>query len=1543
MPKKTDVKNIYALSPMQEGMLFHALMDERSTAYVEQTVMTLSGTLEPGLFETAIQGVVNRYDILRTVFVYKNTKRPRQVVLNRQTADFHFTDLTRLEPAAAGERLAAFHREDRQKGFDLTRGPLLRVNLFKTGDRAWQLVWTFHHILMDGWCLRILFQDFMRLYYAAYHNISQTLEPAAPYSRYIRWLENRDKQKGLAYWTAYLENCGPPSALPKLRIKPAGHAYQGGDYLLALDEPLTQQLRQVAAECKVTENTLFQTLWGILLQRYNDARDAVFGAVVSGRPAEIPGAADMVGLFINTVPVRIQTEPGETFEELLKKHQLHSLQARAYEYLPLAEIQAGSSLENQPLDHIAVFENYPVGGVTEIAQKASTGTGHDSSGKEPLTIGVLNMEMVEQTNYDLNVVVGPGPRMTIKFIFNSRVYDRQTIEQTAEQLNEMFRQVLNNPGIPVDHIEILSPREKKRILVDLNDTATGFPRDKTIPQLFEEQVEKRPDAAAVVGSSLEQGYMTITYRELDNQANHLAHLLRKKGVQADNIAAIMIERSIEMITGIMGILKTGGAYLPIDPGYPQERIDYMLKDSSASHLLTNEGVTLSRQAVPGMIPLPGGEPEGRGGSLAYVIYTSGTTGNPKGVLISHRSVARLVKKTDYLEMFHEDRFLTLSNYAFDASIFDIFGTLLNGAALVLMEGEGISSLDRLPLQLKREGITVFFLTTALFNALVDMDIQGLKNIRKVLYGGERISIPHARKALDYMGPGRIIHVYGPTETTVYATYYPIDNIDDTRATIPIGKPIANTTAYILNKEMKPLPMGAAGELYLGGEGTARGYLNRPGLTASRFIYRSYKSYRSYKTNNKKIYKTGDLVRMLPDGNIEFLGRVDRQVKVRGFRVEPGEIEDRLLKHSSVKEALVIASGGETTYLCAYIICTGDAAGQPPDTKLFKEYLAQTLPVYMVPAYFMILDRMPLNPSGKTDFKALPRPAAGSGAGHIAMPQTPFETQIAAVWAEVLHIAETIDVDSDFFDLGGHSLRAMTMVSRLHKETGIKISLKEVFAHPTIRQLAALMEKASSGEGPQVSYRAVEPAEQREYYPLSSAQKRLYIFQQKVSHSTGYNILSVLEVEGAIDKNRFKEVFLQLIQRHESLRTCFRSLKGEPVQVVQPPGAVVFDVEETSAAVDDPIDDRPASDIVNDFVRSFDLAHAPLMRVGLARIKEHTRLLMVDMNHIISDGASMGLLTMEFLALYQGAALPPLRLQFKDYAIWHHQTFGPGGAGEAYRRQEAYWLKHLQGKPPALNLPMDYPRPDVQDFAGHHLEFQLDEQVTRSLKELASRGEATLFMVLLAVCGIWLAKLTGQDDIVVGTPIEGRAHPDLRGIIGMFVNTLVLRTFPGPRKTFEQYLNEVKSGTLAAYENQDYLFEDLVKALDYSPEPGRSPLFDVLFTLQNMEASPGRIPGPAPACQAADDHLQMKPFPFKNPVSKFDMMITAAETAGNQVHITVEYAVRLFKEETIQRFIDYFNDVVGGVVTNNDIPLGDIEVSHGLTRVKSHNPGMDLGF
>jgi amino acid adenylation domain-containing protein len=1118
-----------------------------------------------------------------------------------------------------------------------------------------------------------------------------------------------------------------------------------------------------------------------------------------------------------------------------------------------------------------------------------------------------------------------GEKLYITIEYCTRLFRKETIQRFANCFKTIISAIVKNSQIKISGMEIISRNEKQQVLFEFNNTSSAYSRNKSIIQLFEQQVEKTPQKLAVVF----QGE-SITYKELNERSAQLAAYLCCKGLQAEQVVGIMVDYSLEMIVGILAVLKAGGVYLPINVDYPQTRKKYMLKDSNVRLLLTDDRHKYRSNEVKEIISL--NDPasyistnEGeikitcipRFDRLAYVMYTSGSTGAPKGVMVEHRSVVRLVNHTNYIEFKQGDRILQTGALEFDASTFEIWGALLNGLTLFLVEKERLVT----PLYLKdavtRYCITTLWMTSPLFNRMQQMDIEIFSGLRNLLVGGDVLSPMHIN-GLRQRFPGlNVINGYGPTENTTFSTTFLIEK--EYKVNIPIGKPIANSTVYILDKYNHPQPINVAGELYVGGDGAARGYLNRPELTAEKFrilnkigYYRSYWSYKSY-----IIYKTGDLARWLADGNIEFLGRIDSQVKIRGYRVEPGEIENQLMIHDAVKELVVIDREDETgdKYLCAYIVGNNEL-----DFPGLREFLSGRLPDYMTPSHFVEMEKLPLMPTGKIDRRALPLPEIEVGKGYVA-PGDEVEKKLTALWSAVLGVdPEIIGIETDFFQLGGHSLKATTLTARIHKEFAVRVPLMEIFKTPTIRGLAGYIRGALKEK-----YAPVKGVEKREYYVLSSTQQRLYFLQQMDLKSTVYNMPQVVPLGDRIglQRGRLEKVFRQLIQRHESLRTSFVTIYAQPVQRVHK--GINFQVEYYDYG------DRRHIPL-EEFVRPFDLSCAPLLRASLIGLEKNKGLLVVDMHHIISDGVSMEILVEEFMALYQGERLLKLWIQYKDYAQWQNNET----RNKRYKNHEEYWLKEFADEVPGLNLPLDYERPAKQSFEGSIVEFEIGEEKTTGLKSLALVHGATLYMVLLSIFNILLSKLSGQEDIVVGTPVAGRGHADLQKVIGMFVNTLALRNFPAGNRAFSGFLYHVKERTLNAFEHQDYPFADLVEKLARKRDETRNPIFDVLFVLQDINE---KTREKKEEQSTGDNGIE---YDSGARTSKFDLMLFMSEDGG-KLHGGFEYRRIIFKKDTLERFARYFIEVIEQVTRDKDILLKDIRISHGLGRSQTDLPEIDFAF
>ncbi len=1499
MTKQIEIERIYPLSPMQGGMLFFALMEPQSSAYHERKTFTIEGHIDSAALQNALQLLTEKHAVLRTRFVHEKVKRPMQIVLKNTVFNLHTLDLSSLPKDRKESGQKTFERREQQQRFNLVKEMPFRVSLVTVEPNLHKLYWCYHHIILDGWCSGLLFKELLDTYRHISKNQTPVRTPTRPYREYIEWLEKQDHTEGLRQWAQYLDGFETATGLPPSPPTPDTAAPASAEFFLSLEEPLTTAISDTTRALETTESAFCRVLWGLLLQQYNDTDDVVFGTVVSGRPPDLDGVEQMVGLFINTVPFRLRCTAQDTIEHLLRRGRDVSADFQPYEHLPLAEIQAEHPLKNRLLDHLLAFENYPLEEELNRLSPARDG------------FSVCRMEAREQTHYPLALAVSPGAAMGVLFIYDPKVYDASYIEQTAHRFRRLARQAAEQPRVTVDRLEIVSPEEKQQLLHDFNNTAADYPAGSTLHECVKRQAAQFPDRIAAADLRGHRAHEFLTYRRLDEASDHLAAHLAQKGIAAGHIVGLMSGRSAQLPAAMLGILKTGAAYMPIDPGYPRERIDYMLKDSAAQFLLTPEHITGEKDIAPltaspsrfapsnlppvGQSGVQGepvtdgsyyppaapraGAPGGTHGP-ACITYTSGSTGKPKGAVIPHRGIVRLVTNTDYVSFEPDDRVLQVSTVMFDASTFEIWGALLNGSSLYIAP-KGALLETYAAAMLKHNAISVMLVTPALFNRMAEADPGIFSTLRHLMVGGDVANPRRIREVRRACKGLRITNCYGPTENSVIATTYEIRR--DIEGSIPIGKPIANSTAYILDRFHRLQPIGLPGELCLGGDGLALGYLNRPELTAEAFI-------RTEQRNPQAaLYKTGDLARRLPDGNIQFLGRIDNQVKIRGFRIEPGEIQYRLQQHERISQAVVTAGrddDGAGDYICAYYV-----SPEHIDTAQLKEFLAQTLPPYMLPTYMVYLDTLPMTPGGKIDKQRLPAPGETAALHQGPPPQSEPELQLARLWQEVLNLRSPITgTAQSFFHLGGHSLNAMQLLSAIKKQFGVSIPMARLFSHPTIAECAAYI-KRSDPE----TFNPIQPAEEKAHYPLSSAQKRLFLLQQLDDRGTAYHITFRAVIEGEVHVQSLENAFKALIQRHESLRTSFTIHGEEPVQVIHAPESIDFKIE-TAAGASTP----PAP---------FDLSQAPLLRVGFTRQAEQRHLLAVALHHIIADGESARLLPREFAQLYAGHTPEPPQLQYKDYAQWQLKQISEPG----FKEQEAYWLKGLTPLPPVLDLPADFPRPPLKSFRGETIHLPLEPVVSRSLRALARDGNTTLFVLLSAYLYILCQKLSGREDIIIGAPVAARRHAGLETVMGMFAGTLALRRKPRGVLTVSQFLEDVKTGHLEALENQEYPFEMLVDQLAVTRDPGRNPLFDVMFHTQAAEPSALELPG-----------LTITPLPEENPIAKFDLTVTAVDD-GDTLELLFQYSTDLFTETTVRRFIVFYTRLLAGAELAQEALISQLDI------------------
>jgi len=1492
------------LSFAQQRLWFLNELEGANASYNMAAAIRLSGLLQVAALERAIAEIVQRHEVLRTNFKTVNGVAI-QSIAPTSTVTLPVVDLQALtteEQSAEVQRLASVEAE---KPFDLANDSLVRITLLMLREEEQVLLVTIHHIVSDGWSIGIFFREVATLYEAFSIGKPSPLSALpiqyADFAHWQRqWLQGEVLENGLNYWKQQLAGTPPLLSIPTDRLRPKVQTFRGGIESSQIDSDLTRKLKILSRQSHATLFMTLLTAFATLLSRYSNQSDIVLGSPIANRNrSEIE---PLIGFFVNTLLLRIDLKGNPDFLELLNRTRQVALDAYAHQDVPFEkivdELQPERNLSYNPLFQVMfVLQNTPDVKL-ELPGLTITLENEDVAAKFDLTLSI------EETEQEL---IG-------SWEYNTDLFDAATIKRMVGHFQTLLEAIVANPLQRVSELPLLRATERHTMLVEWNNTQTEYPFDKCIHQLFEAQVQQTPDAVAVVFQDKQ-----LTYHELNIRANQLAHQLRSLGVGSDSLVGICVERSLEMVGGLLAILKAGGAYVPLDPAYPSERLAFMLEDTQVEVLLTQQSLvgklpssqarvvcldtdweTVAQQSEEN--PLS----EMRSDHKAYVMYTSGSTGMPKGVSVIHRGVVRLVKQTNYASFSAEEVFLQLAPISFDASTFEIWGSLLNGARLVVMPPH-TPSLQELGQVLEQYQVTTLWLTAGLFHLMVDEQIEGLKGLRQLLAGGDVLSVSHVKKVLQEIKGLTLINGYGPTENTTFTCCYPITEPSLVGNSVPIGRPIANTQVYLLDDHLQPVPVGVPGELYIGGDGLARGYLNRPDLNSERFIPNPFSD-----KKGDRLYKTGDLARYLNNGNIEFLGRLDDQIKIRGFRIEPGEIEAVLGQHPAVDETVVVVREDVpgNKRLVAYVVVNQATA---PTIPQLQQFLKQKLPEYMVPSAFVQLEALPLTPNGKIDRRALPAPDTSRPfrEGAYVAPQTPLEDLLAGIWADVLAVKE-VSIHDNFFDLGGHSLLATQLISRLRDTFGVEFPLRGLFESPTVASLNERLEALLQTEQGLVAPPLL-PVSRFGEMLLSFAQARLWFLEQLEPGSSAYNIPAAVRLTGSLDVVALEQSLQEIVQRHEALRTTFAMVSGEPIQVISPVLALTLplvDLHSLPEAQQEAEVERLATESAQ---QPFDLAMGPLLRATLLNLGEAEHVLLLTMHHIVSDGWSMGVLIRELAALYEAfstgkpSPLPELPIQYADFAHWQRQWL----QGEVLAAQLSYWQQQLAGAPAVLELPTDRPRPAVQTFRGATQFLALPEPLSQKLKTLSQRSGVTLFMTLLAAFQTLLYRYTGQEDICIGSPIANRNRSETEDLIGFFVNTLVLRTDMSENPSFKELLLRVREVTLGAYAHQDLPFEQLVEALQPERNLSHQPLFQVMFVLQNAPMSALELPD-----------LTLSSLNIDSSTAKFDLTMSMEDTEQGLVG-SLEYNTDLFDAATISRMREHFQTLLEGIVAEPDQRLSDL--------------------
>ena len=1485
------------LSFSQERLWFLDQLEPGNSVYNICRAYRLTGPLDIAVLTLSLNEVVRRHEVLRTTFPAVDG-RPIQLVAAALTLTVKIINLQEVDRTYREVELLRIAIEESRRSFNLALGPLLKMALLRISEEDHVLVFTVHQIICDGWSTGIFFRELEQIYVTFSNGQSLTLPPPpVQYADFAllqrQWVKGDVLESQLSYWKNQLGTMIPILELVTDRSRPSVQKFWGAREAMELPTWITAPLKELSRQEGATLFVILMAALNTLLHHYTAQEDIIIGFPIANRNhAEIQNA---IGFFVNTLPLRTDLSGEPTFRELLKRVRAVCIEAYAHQDLPfeklVEELHQERDLRRNPLFQVMfVFQNVsdPVlkfPGVKSAPVGINTGT----------------------SKFDLTLSLAECEQTLAGFVeYNTDLFERSTIERVIGHFQTLLEGIIADPDQPISTLPLLTDTERHQLLLEWNSTRANFSDGCCLHELFEAQVERSPDTVAVVFEN-----QWLTYEQLNARANQLAHYLKQRGVGPEKIVGICLERSLEMVVGVMGVLKAGGAYVPMDPTYPRERVAFMMKDAQVSLLLIQERLMSNLLPYDGDVVRLDSDWEiiarhdqqnlfhdVTAKDLAYVIFTSGSTGKPKGVMNTHQGICnRLLWMQDAFKLTEFDRVLQKTALSFDVSVWELFWPLLNGARLVMARPGGHRDSAYLVEVIAKQRITVLHFVPSMLQVFLEQpSLDGCSCLRLVICSGEALRFELQERFFTRLG-AELYNLYGPTEAAIDVTCWACER-GSNRWTIPIGRPIANTEIYILDSHMQQVPIGVPGELHIGGNGLARGYLNQPELTAEKFVPNPFNG-----KSETRLYRTGDRARYLPDGNIEFLGRIDNQVKIRGYRIELGEIETILNEHPAVKDNVVVArecGSWQEKSLVAYVVLRQQSASSVAELRSF---LKEKLPEYMVPSEFLTLDALPQAPNGKIDRNALPlpdgpRPQLEQG---FIDPRTDIEELVAQVWREVLKV-EKVGVYDNFFDLGGHSLLATRVGARLRNNFSIDLPLRKLFELPTVAELAEhidILRHDQSG----VSVPPIMPVSRDRVIPLSFSQRRLWFLQKLDPNLTAYNIPATFRIEGDLNVSALEKALREIVNRHEVLRTRIVEIDGQPLQQIISPLTATLPVIDLGCL---PVDQAGAEVqrlLADDAHQPYNLQEAPLMRAKLVRLSNDEHVLILNFHHVVCDGSSLTIFYQELAALYEAfldgevCSLPSLPVHYADYAVWQHERL----QGEVLESQLAYWKRQLGTGLTTLNLPTDYERPVVQTYRGARLTRTLSEELTKGLKDLSRREGVTLFMTLLASLNILLSRHTGQDDIILGSTIAGRNRPETDGLIGFFINALALRTGLSGNPTFSELLKRVREVCLDAYTHQDLPFNQVVGEINPHRDLSRNPLFQVMFNMADTSERVLKLTG----CQT----VKLSP---SAPEAKFDIVFHAPEV-NRRVELAIVYNADLFNEVRIAALLEQMDYLLSQVV------------------------------
>ncbi|QBR71364.1 hypothetical protein CU048_08810 [Beijerinckiaceae bacterium] len=1503
-----NVEDLYPLAPIQHGLLLHTLLNPHSGIYLMQDVIDLKGKLDVSAFQGAWQQVVEAHSILRTAFYWTTDKPPHQIVFKSVDMPCELFDWRDLDEHERQDRLRVMLEAELTAGLKLDQAPILRMRLIHVGEDRWVFARSHHHILLDAWCLPLLLADFLYYYEALLAGGALPTRAATPYRGYLSWLRRQDFVAAEHYWRKVLKDFTTPTYMVAQRnpreLLPG--ELEVADAEADLSEGDTVALHEACRKHRLTPSAFLQGAWALLMAHYLNRQELLFGVTVAGRPAELDRVEEMAGLFINTLPFRTTVDPTAPLLDWLHALLSQTAEMRQYEYASLAEIQKWSDIERgqQLFDSFIVFENVPI---------------NPTLMRENLPLEVLNYSSRTHSNYPLNLSIRPHEALCFKLTYDRRFFDTATAERMLAHYLRLLQGMIHRPEARLEELGLLASLERIELLEDWNRTGHVYGEPRDLIGRFEAQVLESPEAVA---SSC--GSVTLSYQALNEKANRLAHALIGEGVGPDTVVALLDERGLDFLAMMLAIFKAGAAYLPLDPAHPDGRIAQVLVESQVGLLLAGTScrdragtiVAAMADLKPRLLDLATLEarescrenPRRRHGpkNLAFVIYTSGSTGKPKGAMVEHQGMFNnLITKVPALELTSADVIAQTASQCFDISVWQFLTALTLGARVEIFPDAISRDPQRLLEEIAARGVTILEAVPSMIRALLDAPEAeaGLAGLRWLLPCGEAFAPELCRRFMERHPRVRLLNAYGPAECSDDVSYYPIEAAPaGNDLSVPIGRPVDNTRLYLLNRWLEPAPVGAPGEICVGGVQVGRGYLNRPDLTAAAFRPDPFGP------PGTRLYHTGDLGRYRADGVIEFLGRVDHQVKIRGHRIEPGEVEACLATHPGVQATAVVArlAAPGIYRLVAYVVGEVDA-------DALRQHLRATLPDYMIPAAFVSLEALPLTPNGKVDRNALPEPDLGAQlAQRFVAPRTPTEEILAQIWADVLRV-ERVGINDNFFELGGHSLLATRIASRIRSAFEIDLPLRTLFEASTLAALAPCVDgiraRSRTKEGT-----SLVTAPREKPLPASHAQQRLWFMHQMDGANPLYHFTVAVRVTGPLDAALFEASLNAIIQRHESLRTVFWMDAGHLHQNILPDLGIALHYEsiEDGAGV-------PANELLrrirNSIAAPFDLACGPLVRASVYRLAPPREpappvcTVLLCFHHIVFDGWSLGVFLKELSALYLAKrngcepSLPPLPVQYPDYAVWQRERM----QGENFASQLDYWTEHLKGAPPFLDLPTDRPRNfETGDAAGSH-EFDLSEALP-ALDAFNRQHAATMFMTMLSAFTGLLRYLSGTADLVVGADVANRPRSEFEPLIGFFINLVALRIKLDDDPSFSRIVTQVREVTLSAYDHQEFPFDKLVEELRPERSPLHASIFQVKMVFHNVPLTELDIPG-----------LQFEVIPFDVPRTELDLVLHIYERPQG-LRAIFEYREGLFDAATISRFAELFRLLLHRVLSEPGIGL-----------------------